>query len=143
MLAKETAPLPSLQLTRRRFLQSSAAAGLGLLVGFDLPIRRAVAQTGGVWAPNAFVRIAPDNTVTIIAKHIEFGQGTYTGLATILAEELDADWSQVRVEAAPSDAGRYGNRRLGGAQGTGGSTAIAEGWDQLRRAGATARAMLV
>src|SRR5688572_26993432 len=143
MRAPKTALLPSLQLTRRRFLQSSAAAGVGLLIGFGLRVGQAAVPTGSVFAPNAFVRIAPDNTVTIIAKHIEFGQGTYTGLATILAEELDADWSQVRVEAAPSDAGRYGNRRLGGAQGTGGSTAIAEGWDQLRRAGATARAMLV
>ena len=94
-------------------------------------------------APDAFIRIAPDNTITIISKQIEFGQGTYSGLATILAEELDADWSQVRVEAAPADAQRYGNRLVGGMQLTGGSTAMAAAWDQLRRAGAAARAMLV
>ncbi len=143
MLARMTTPLPPFQLTRRRFLQGSAAAGVGLLVGFDLRVGRAIAQTGGVLAPNAFVRIAPDNTVTIIAKHIEFGQGTYTGLATILAEELDADWSQVRVESAPADAARYNNLLFGAIQGTGGSTAMANSWEQLRKAGAMARAMLV
>jgi isoquinoline 1-oxidoreductase subunit beta len=142
MLAQKTAPLPSLQLTRRRFLQSSAV-GVGLLIGFDLRVGKAAAPTGGVFAPNAFVRIAPDNTVTIIAKHIEFGQGTYTGLATILAEELDADWSRVRVESAPADAARYNNLLFGAVQGTGGSTAVANSWEQLRQAGAMARAMLV
>ncbi len=139
MPGRMSAPL---HLSRRRFLQGTAA-GVGLLVGFDLPVGRAVAQTGGVLAPNAFVRIAPDNTVTIIAKHIEFGQGTYTGLATILAEELDADWSQVRVESAPADVSRYNNLFFGPAQGTGGSTSVANSWEQLRKAGAMARAMLV
>ena len=130
--------------TRRRFLQS-AAVGLGLVIG--LRLERALAQQGptgpDVFMPNAFVRIAPDNTVTIIAKHIEFGQGAHTGLATLLAEELDADWSQIRVEAAPADVARYNNLAWGPVQGTGGSTAIANSWEQLRRAGATARAMLV
>ncbi|MGH8072333.1 MAG: molybdopterin cofactor-binding domain-containing protein [Candidatus Entotheonellia bacterium] len=140
MVSRMSAPL---HLSRRRFLQGSAAAGVGLLVGFDLRVGQADAPTGGVFAPNAFVRIAPDNTVTIIAKHIEFGQGTYTGLATILAEELDADWSQVRVESAPADAARYNNLLFGAVQGTGGSTAMANSWEQLRRAGAMARAMLV
>jgi len=128
-------------LTRRHFLQGTALAGAALVVGFRLDGHPAAAAEA--LAPNPFVRIASDNTVTIISKHIEFGQGTYSGLATIIAEELDADWSQVRVEAAPSDARRYGNRLLGGAQGTGGSTAMAEAWDELRRAGATARAMMV
>jgi isoquinoline 1-oxidoreductase beta subunit len=143
MRARRTAALSPLHLSRRRFLQGSAAAGAGLLIEFTLPVGRAVAQTDGVLAPNAFVRIAPDNTVTIIAKHIEFGQGTYTGLATLLAEELDADWSQVRVESAPADATRYNNLLFGPVQGTGGSTAIANSWEQLRTAGAMARAMLV
>jgi len=78
----------------------------------------------------------------VLSKHIEFGQGTYTGLATVLAEELDADWSQVRVEAAPADASRYANLFFG-IQGTGGSTAMANSWEQMRKAGATARALLV
>jgi isoquinoline 1-oxidoreductase beta subunit len=129
-------------LTRRRFLETSALTGVALIVGVRLEPRCADAADQ-VLAPNAFVRIAQDNTVTIVAKHIELGQGTYTGLATILAEELDADWSQIRVEAAPADAERYGNRLAGGAQMTGGSTAMAESWEQMRRAGATARAMLV
>ncbi len=128
-------------LTRRRFVQSTALAGAALLVGFRLDGRLAVADD--VFAPNAFVRIASDNTVTIIGKHLEMGQGTYTGLAVILAEELDADWSQMRVEAAPADATRYNNLRWGPVQGTGGSTGLANSWGQLRRAGATARAMLV
>jgi len=129
-------------LTRRRFLHTSALAGAVLVVGFRLE-PEPVAAADAALAPNAFVRIAPDNTVTIIGKHIELGQGSYTGLATILAEELDADWSQIRVEAAPADAERYGNKLLGGAQVTGGSTAMASSWDEMRRAGATARAMLV
>ena len=109
----------------------------------DRALAQGDAAAPAVFAPNAFVRIAPDNTVTIIAKHIEFGQGAHTGLATLLAEELDADWSQIRVESAPADASRYNNLAWGPAQGTGGSSAIANSWEQLRRAGATARAMLV
>lgn len=134
-------------LTRRRLLQAGAASGLGLVIGFHLPgATRSPAKKGdkaAAFAPNAFLRIAPDNTVTIIAKHFEMGQGTYTGLATILAEELDADWSQMRAESAPADATRYNNLLFGQAQGTGGSTAMANSWDQHREAGATARAMLV
>ena len=129
-------------LTRRRFLQSTVLATVGLVIEFRLEHRPATAADA-VLQPNAFVRIAPDNTVTIISKHIEMGEGTYTGLATILAEELDADWSQIRVESAPADAERYNNLAFGPVQGTGGSSAMANSWDQLRRAGATARAMLV
>jgi isoquinoline 1-oxidoreductase subunit beta len=129
-------------LTRRRFVQSSTLAGAALLVGFRFDGSPALA-VDAVFAPNAFIRIAPDNTVTIISKHIELGQGSYTGLATILAEELDADWSQIRVEAAPADVERYNNLKAGPFQLTGGSTAMANSWEQHRRAGATARAMLV
>jgi isoquinoline 1-oxidoreductase beta subunit len=131
--------------SRRSMLQGMA----GLVVAFHLP-RAARAQSGvapsaagQVFAPNAFIRIAPDNTVTILSKHIEFGQGPFTGLATIVAEELDADWSQMRAEHAPADAKLYNNTAFGPIQGTGGSTAIANSYDQLRQAGATARAMLV
>src|ERR671914_661138 len=134
--------------------RSILKAGAGLTLAFYLPgslaqvsapgrtIRGAEASSS-VLAPNAFVRIGADNTVTVIAKHIEMGQGTYTGLATLVAEELDADWAQVRVEGAPADAKLYNNLFWGPAQGTGGSTAIANSYDQLRKAGATARAMLV
>ncbi|HEU4533100.1 MAG TPA: xanthine dehydrogenase family protein molybdopterin-binding subunit, partial [Polyangiaceae bacterium] len=82
-------------------------------------------------------------SVTVVAKHIELGQGAFTGLATIVAEELDADWAQVRVEAAPSDEKLYGNALLGSIQATGSSTSMASSWQQLREAGAQARAMLV
>ena len=99
-------------------------------------------RAGGEFVPNAFLRIAPDNTVTVISKHIEFGQGPYTGIATILADELDADWAQIRVESAPADVKLYANSAFG-AQGTGGSTAMANSWDQLRNAGAEARARLI
>ena len=133
--------------TRRQFLEGVAAVGVGLVLGFRLDPAQAQpgAPAPGVLAPNAFVRIAPDNTVTIIAKHMEMGQGAHTGLATLVAEELDADWSQIRVEAAPSDPTRYNNLAWAPlpAQGTGGSTSLANSWEQLRRAGATARAMLV
>ncbi|MGE5649295.1 MAG: molybdopterin cofactor-binding domain-containing protein [Bacillota bacterium] len=127
--------------SRRRFLQG--AAGLTLAVYLPNMAHAAAAPGAQAFEPNAFLRIGADNTVTVISKHIEMGQGTYTGLATIVAEELDAAWRQVRVEGAPADAKRYNNLLWGPAQGTGGSTAIANSWEQLRRAGASARAMLV
>ncbi len=144
-------------LSRRRFLASGAAVTAGLWLGVRLDAHAAgdaadVAGPGGsaslevpkaAFALNAFVRIAPDHTVTVIAKHLEMGQGTYTGLATLVAEELDADWAQVRVEGAPADASLYNNLLWGRMQGTGGSTAIANSYEQMRRAGAAAREMLV
>src|SRR6267378_3816178 len=124
--------------SRRDFLKASG----GLLLAVALPTK-GFAQAQAVFAPNAFIRIAPDNTVTVIVKHLEMGQGTYTGLPTLVAEELDADWSQMRVEGAPADAKRYNNLFMGEVQLTGGSTALANSYEQLRKAGATARAMLV
>ncbi|MGR4066492.1 molybdopterin cofactor-binding domain-containing protein [Billgrantia sp. C5P2] len=131
--------------SRRRFLQGSAGLVLGLYLSpLVLNGSRAEAQEGTEddFEPNAFVRIAADGTVVVLAKHLEMGQGTYTGLATLVAEELDADWSRVRVEGAPADTERYKNLAFG-LQGTGGSTAIANSYEQMRTAGATARAMLV
>ncbi len=130
--------------SRRRFLQGAA----GLTLAIYLPAATAAGESrktasAASFAPNAFLRIAEDNSVTVISKHLEMGQGTYTGLATIVAEELDADWAQVRIESAPADAKRYNNLFWGPAQGTGGSTAMANSWEQLRKAGASARAMLV
>ena len=135
--------------SRRGFLKAAAATAAGLTIGFHWsgPLSRALADTvAGTdkdFAPNAFLRIAPDNSVTVIAKHLEMGQGSYTGLATVVAEELDADWAQIRVESAPADASKYANLVFGTMQGTGGSSAMANSWMQLRHAGATARAMLV
>jgi isoquinoline 1-oxidoreductase beta subunit len=144
-------------MTRRAFLKVTGAAGAGLTLGiFDLdaaaqtsgPGKPAATPAAGQFAPNAFLQIAPDNTVTVLVKHVELGQGTYTGLPTLVAEELDAAWSQIKVVGAPADAQRYGNtiwRAYFGldAQGTGGSTAMANSFDQYRQAGAAARAMLV
>src|SRR6266513_4583805 len=137
-----------INLSRRDFLK----AGAGLTLGVAAPSFAQMAGPGqggrsvvaaGTFEPNAFVRIGTDSTVTVIVKHLEMGQGTYTGLPTLVAEELDADWSQIRVEGAPADASRYNNLFWGQAQGTGGSTALANSYEQLRKAGATARAMLV
>jgi isoquinoline 1-oxidoreductase beta subunit len=139
-------------LSRRTFLKVSAAAGAGLTLGL-YALEDAAQQAQAPAAPPApaeppvtplaFIRIAPDNTVTVISKHLEMGQGTYTGLPTLIAEELDASWSQIRVEGAPADAKLYANLAWGGAQGTGGSSAIANSFLQYRKAGAAARAMLV
>src|ERR1700736_3512874 len=130
--------------SRREVLLGSAGLLLGVLPGGDI----LKAQTPGAKAsdavePNAYVRIGTDDSVTVIVKHLEFGQGPLTGLATLVAEELDADWAQVRAESAPANAKLYGNVRLGGMQATGGSSSIASSYELMRRAGATARAMLV
>src|ERR1700726_2691927 len=136
--------------TRRDFLKSAGTVGaMALTIGFEWSSsRRAFAapvapSAGAVFAPNAFLRIGSDNSVTVIAKHVEMGQGAYTGIATVLAEELDADWAQIRVESAPADAKRYANLAFGTVQGTGGSSAMANSWNQLREAGGKARAVLL
>src|SRR5262245_42096156 len=138
-----------LDLSRRSALKGVA----GLVIACYLPTESARAQPGPAkglapdgastsFVPNAFVRIGTDDTVTVLVKHIEFGQGPFTGLATLVAEELDADWPKVRAEHAPADVNLYKNL-LFGMQGTGGSTAIANSYEQMRKAGAAARAMLV
>ncbi len=131
---------------RRQFLKTTMTLGAGLVIGFHLPVRSTLAQppqaAPAPSPPNAFVRIAPDNSVTVISKHTEMGQGIYTGLATMMADELDADWSQMRVEAAPANVGLYRHFMLG-IQGTGGSMSVPNAWMQYRTVGATARAMLV
>lgn len=138
--------------SRRRFLQGGAALTLGFVLPAVAADKLPAAGPGKAgdglaaavrFEPNAFLRIGADNSVTVIAKHLEMGQGTYTGLATLVAEELDADWAQVKVEGAPADAKRYNNLFWGPTQGTGGSTAMANSWEQLRKAGAAGRAMLV
>ncbi|HEY7853395.1 MAG TPA: xanthine dehydrogenase family protein molybdopterin-binding subunit [Caulobacteraceae bacterium] len=130
--------------TRREMLVISAAAtGGALLVGC------APAQILSLGADNShfgpfgpFVRISPDGVVTVVSKHIEFGQGNHAGLAAIVAEELDADWDTIKVAQAPANAKVYAN--LGqGVQGTGGSSAISNSWPQLRKVGAATRAMFV
>jgi isoquinoline 1-oxidoreductase subunit beta len=133
--------------SRRAFLQSGVAAlTLGVLMRAapaQNDPRRTASAGARLLAPNAFVKIGTDSSVTVVVKHVEMGQGTYTGLPTLVAEELDADWAQIRVEGAPADARQYNNLSFGPVQGTGASTSLANSFEQLRTAGATARAMLV
>lgn len=132
-------------MTRRDFLATTAAAAGGLVIGFFLPggAKRALAgpPEAGPAALNAFLRIAPDSTVTVLLKHVEMGQGVATSLPMVIAEELDCDWTKVRSEHAP--AGQEYAHTAFGMQMTGGSTSTWESFDQLRKAGATARALLV
>ncbi|AUH32227.1 xanthine dehydrogenase family protein molybdopterin-binding subunit [Paracoccus tegillarcae] len=129
----------TIQTTRRGFL---AAAG-GFIVALTLPVRGAKAQAAApqMLPPNAYVHIGEDDLVTVMVRNIEFGQGPMTGMATLVAEELDADWSQMRAESAPADP-VYANPLMG-MQGTGGSTALASSYMQMRQVGATMRHMLV
>jgi isoquinoline 1-oxidoreductase beta subunit len=131
--------------SRRGFLKAGAAATGGLVLGFVLPLGgrlvRAAEGAAPVYAPNAFLRVAPDNSVTVIVNRLEFGQGVHTALPMVIADELDADWSQMRAELAP--AGDVYKDPAFGMQITGGSGTIAHSFTQYREIGARARAMLV
>src|SRR2546426_3526710 len=124
------------RITRREFVKTGAA----LVIGFSLPPRlvRAPRRAEAPFAPNAWVRVGTDGIVTLTVDKSEMGQGSQTGLAMILAEELEADWSKVRLGPVPENAAGW-SRRMS----TGGSTAVRTSWDPLRKAGATARAMLI
>ncbi|WP_454758228.1 molybdopterin cofactor-binding domain-containing protein [Caulobacter segnis] len=128
--------------SRRDVVVASALVGGSLLVGCSPADIMSAGSKVEVGAFGPFIKIAPDGVVTVISKHVEFGQGNHAGLAAIVAEELDADWTKVQVEQAPANAKLYANGALG-AQLTGGSSAISNSWDQLRKAGAGARAMFV
>ncbi len=125
-------------LSRRSFLQVSALAGGGLMIatslsGFD----ELLAQTGSDFTPNAFIKITPDNIVTIIAKNPEIGQGVKTSLPMLIAEELGAEWKNVRIVQGDLDTVKYGPQNAGG------STSTPTNWEPLRRAGAAGRQMLI
>ncbi|MGA2811853.1 MAG: xanthine dehydrogenase family protein molybdopterin-binding subunit [Candidatus Acidiferrum sp.] len=128
---------------RRTFLKTSAAAGGGLIVAFYAPGLCAQEQRPRPepMLPFAYIRIASDETVTIVANHSEMGQGVYTSLPMLLNEELEADWSKVRVESAPVDA--VYNHPVFGMQMTGGSTTTAAEWDHYRKLGAAGRTVLI
>jgi len=115
---------------RRDFLKT----GAGLIVGFTLGNRPAAAA---IWQPNAWLRIDPSGHITVLIEKSDVGQGIWTGIAKLVAEELDAPWDSVRVEQAPADPKVYHNMSTGGSGGIEGS------WDSLRRAGAQAREMLI
>ncbi|HEX7465753.1 MAG TPA: molybdopterin cofactor-binding domain-containing protein, partial [Usitatibacter sp.] len=132
--------------SRRRFLQSSATLAGGLVISFWLPVgmgRKAFAQAPqpAKVPPNAFLRIAKDGSVTVVVKHLEFGQGVTTSLPMILCEELDCDWTKVRYELAPA-APEYAHTMFG-MQMTGGSSSVSNSFEQMRTVGAQARAMLM
>src|SRR5450432_2849525 len=121
-------------LSRREFVAAGVAAGAGLVIGFYLPHKGA--SQAEVFSPNAYLRITPDNKVTIVVARSEMGQGVRTALPMILAEELEADWKQVEIEQA-------GASTLFGDQSTGGSASVKTTWDPMRKAGAAAREMLI
>jgi isoquinoline 1-oxidoreductase beta subunit len=139
-------------LSRRSFLLGTAALGAGLTVAVYLNRRNdstRIALSGDAaenvkleWDPQAFVHVGSDNRVTVYSKHTEMGQGIYTGLATVVAEELDAAWEQMQVESAPANAELYVNLSWG-EQATGGSSSLRNSFQQMRQVGAATRAMLV
>jgi CO/xanthine dehydrogenase Mo-binding subunit len=114
-------------------LLGGAGLILGVLPEGCLEARTAGTEPTDAVEPTAYVRIGTDNSVTVIVKHLEFGQGPLTGLATLVAEELDADWTQIRAQCAAVNAKLYGNSRLGGMQATGGSSSISSSYDLMRR----------
>jgi isoquinoline 1-oxidoreductase beta subunit len=125
-------------LTRRDFLTTGVAAGAGLVIGFYLPHGMGGGASGphDAFSPNAYLKITPDDKVTVVVARSEMGQGVRTALPMILAEELDADWKKIYIEQA-------GASTLFGDQTTGGSASVRTTWDPMRKAGATARAMLI
>lgn len=134
-------------INRRRFMATGASTMAGLVVAFHVPLRALGGQTPGKPAPplpdpNAFLRIAPDDTVTILLAHSEMGQGMWTGLAMLVAEELGCDWGRIRLEHAPA-APTYFHTAFGNMQATGGSTSIWSEFDRYRQVGALARELLV
>ena len=127
--------------SRRGFLKTSALAGGGLLLGFTLPGAARFAQAAGVFSPNAYIRIGSDGQITVICGLSEMGQGVHTAIPMLVAEELDADWSRIRVKQAEADPAF--NNPIFGMQATGGSTSVRGHWEPMRKAGAAARSMLV
>jgi len=131
------------QSSRRDFIKTAAVVSGGLLVGFSVPSARQAQAAGTLYTPNAWVHIADDNTITLISARSEMGQGVYTSMPMLIAEELNVDIRKIKVAIAPPDQKAYGNALLGGPQLTGGSTSVRDGWDKLRIGGAQVREMLL
>ncbi len=131
------------EITRRDFLEAAGVAGAGLMISFHVPAsgRRLEPAAAAPFAPNAWLRIGADESVLVVVDRSEMGQGVTTSLPMLLAEELEADWSKVRIESAPADKA-YINPMFG-MQGTGGSTSVRAAYTPLRKAGAAAREMLL
>jgi isoquinoline 1-oxidoreductase beta subunit len=130
------------QLSRRHFLRVGAAAGGGLMLSLSLPLANDAEAADDAFVPNAFIRIERDGEIVLTMPYVEMGQGTYTSIPMLIAEELEVELKQVRLEHAPPNEKLYANPLLG-VQATGNSNAIRGAWQPLRRAGATARTMLV
>src|SRR6202047_5091795 len=132
-------------LSRRAFLKVSGSATGGLFMSITLPAQMSEAEAADEdrFAPNAFIRIGDDGQIVLTIPYVEMGQGTYTSIPMLIAEELELDLKQVQLEHAPPNEKLYGNPALGGVQATGGSSTIPAPWQPLRQAGATARTMLV
>jgi isoquinoline 1-oxidoreductase beta subunit len=132
-------------LSRRNFLEAGAAAGGGLILSLTLPFAGDHAEAAGAdgFAPNAFIRIGREGPIVLTMPYVEMGQGTYTSIPMLIAEELEVDLKQVRLEHAPPNEKLYGNPLLGGIQATGNSNAMRAAWQPMRQAGATARTMLI
>ena len=131
--------------SRRDFLKTTAIASGGLLMGVSLTLSglEDAKAAGTLYTPNAWVHIADDNTITLISARSEMGQGVYTSMPMLIAEELNVDLAKIKVAIAPPNAKLYGNPLLGGPQLTGGSTSVRDGWEKLRVAGAQVREMLI
>ncbi|HTR45184.1 MAG TPA: xanthine dehydrogenase family protein molybdopterin-binding subunit [Thermodesulfovibrionales bacterium] len=134
-----------LNMSRRDFLKTGAMIGGGLILGFRLPAgttpAEAATQTQAAAIPNAFIRISPDNTITLLINKSEMGQGVYTSLPMLIAEELECDWNKIKVESAPVDP--VYNHTAYGMQMTGGSSSVWSEYDRLREVGAACREMLI
>ena len=141
-MKKQSAVQSAVSVSRRGFLQTSATFSGGLMVGVVLPLAGPAQAAGLLFTPSAWVHIADDNTITLISARAEMGQGVYTSMPMLIAEELNVDIKKVKVAFAPT--GKvYGNALLFGLQLTGGSTSVREGYDKLRLAGAQVREMLI
>src|SRR3989454_1479498 len=137
-------PDMTVDLSRRQFLSASAVLGGGLLIGFRTgAAHTAEGAAGATFTPNAFIRIEANGQIVLTMPYVEMGQGTYTSIPMLIAEELEVDLSQVRLEHAPPNEKLYGNPLLAGVQATGNSNAVRAAWQPLRQAGAIARTMLV
>jgi isoquinoline 1-oxidoreductase subunit beta len=134
-----------LSLSRRSFVQAGVTVGGGLMLSLSLPFANAnsKATNGNGFAPNAFVRIERDGQIVLTMPYVEMGQGTYTSIPMLIAEELEVDLKQVQLEHAPPNEKLYGNPLIGGVQATGNSNAVRGAWQPMRQAGAIARTMLV
>ncbi|MBI2724771.1 MAG: xanthine dehydrogenase family protein molybdopterin-binding subunit [Polaromonas sp.] len=137
------ASLQTASLNRRSFLKTSSTVTGGLMLGVSLGLPLSTQAAGTLYTPNAWVHIADDNTITLISARSEMGQGVYTSMPMLIAEELNVDIRRIKVAIAPPDGKVYGNALLGGPQLTGGSTSVRDGWEKLRIAGAQVRTMLV